>query len=161
MVDVRAAFARRGGNALLLHRLAMRYQNNGQVIDVTGWHRDGTPFAFVSAPFKSDPIERAGEIAHDLVRLHTGKPPQTVKESRMAAPKPITGLATVLRDNLAKASARAAKLADDVKGSVDNLHTQLDGAEKVKAEIDSAANEIQKAIGMDNGGPPLSETPAA
>jgi hypothetical protein len=154
MVDVRAAFERAGSGQLRLHHAAMRYERGGQVLDFTGYHKDGTPFAFVSAPFKTDPMQRAGEIGHDLVRAHTGTPPQSSSGTKpMPTPKPIAGLADVLRNNLAAASARAEKLATDVKGSVDNLHARLDDAEKVKAGIDAASADIQQALGMDNGGP--------
>lgn len=76
MADIRAAFKRAAGTDLRLDHLALRYQNNGQVIDATGWHADETPFAFVSEAFRGDPQMRAAEIAHDLIRAHSGKPPK-------------------------------------------------------------------------------------
>lgn len=77
----------------------------------------------------------------------------------MPAPSPIKGFAATLRDQLKAASDRAARLAGEVQDSVDNLHARFDDAEKVKQEIDSAAAEIHDALGGDNGGPPLSDTP--
>lgn len=71
----------------------------------------------------------------------------------MPATTSIKGLAGKLRDHLAKAAARAESIAGDVEKSVENLHVQMDVADKMKKEIDTAASEIQHVLGMDNGGP--------
>lgn len=169
---MRAAFDRAAQGQLRVDKLALRYQNNGQVIDVTGWHADDTPFAFVSAPFRTDPNSRAGEIAHDLIRAHTGAPPPqsptvppavtaVIKKatSAMPTPQPITGLAALLKQNLAAANARAQKLASDFPNDVATLNARLDEAEKVQTDIRQASADIHDALGGGNGGPPLSDTP--
>ena len=163
MADVRAAFTNAARGRLTLNRAGLSYQANKQVLAFTGFHADGTPFAFLSAPFIGDPYERAREVALDLIRAHTGIPaPRQApppKGPSMPAPQPIKDLASVLRQSLQSATDRAKQIAGDVQGSVANLHTQMDSAEKIKSEIDSAASEIQHAIGMDNGGPSLGPLP--
>lgn len=161
MADVRAAFVNAGRGSLTLDRAGLTYQANKQVLAFTGWHADGKPFAFTSAPFDGDPYQRAQQIASNLIRDHTDKLPEPIPQEckAMPAPQPIKGLASVLRQSLADATERAAKIAVGVQDSVANLHTQMDNAEKVKGEIDAAAAEIQQAIGMDNGGPSLVPLP--
>jgi hypothetical protein len=41
------------------------------VLNATGWHADGTPFAFRSQPFTGDPVARAKLAAEYLVSAHT------------------------------------------------------------------------------------------
>lgn len=165
MADIRAAFSRTGQGRLRLDQAGLGYKGNQQYLTFTGWHVDGTPFVFASAPFNGDPDQRAREIAADLIRAHTGKPLPPVlptfhvKDSAMPAPQPIKDLASILRGSLKDATDRAQKLAHDVQGSVANLHVQMDTAEKVKSEVDEAAAAIQQAIGTDNGGPSLGPLP--
>jgi len=173
VADLRNAFHLAARGQLRLDQASLRHQNNGQVLNFTGWHADNTPFAFVSAPFHGHPNERAAQIAADLIQAHTGgaqafsvmqmPTPSARQVSRpspigpsMPTPPAISGLAALLRQNLAAANARAAKIAADFPVSVATLNSRLDEAEKIKGEIDAAANDIQQAMGMDNGGPSLS-----
>lgn len=71
----------------------------------------------------------------------------------MAAPSSIKNFGQQLRDHLKRATDRADKLSADVGASVDNLHLRLDETESLKKEIDSAAADIQAAIGTPNGAP--------
>jgi len=149
MASVRAGFLAASGGALRLHDAALSYSGPAQVLKFTGWHDDGLPFAFVSAPFTDDPVARAGEIARDLIAAHTG-------QTTMPAPPPIAGLAATLRSQLKAATERADKIAARAKDSVTNLHNVLDGAEGVVQDVDAAAADIQAALGLStNGGPPL------
>jgi hypothetical protein len=73
--NISTLFEAAGQGRLKLHTAGLSYvDNNEQVLKFTGWHADGTPFAFVSAPFASDPHTRAIQVAHDLIVAHTGKP---------------------------------------------------------------------------------------
>lgn len=127
-----------------------RYDDAGRkILSFSGWHKDETPFAFVTAPFDGDPIERARQIARDLIAAHTGR-------STVPAPAPIKGLANTLRQSLTDATDRANRVALKAKDSVANLHTVIDGAESVIQEVDAAAADIQAALGVStNGGPAL------
>ena len=74
----------------------------------------------------------------------------------MPAPAPIAGLASTLRDHLREATARADQVARRAKESVSNLHQVLDAAEGTVQQLDTAAADIQAALGLStNGGPPL------
>jgi hypothetical protein len=150
MAVVRAAFLAAAAGALRLEDASLGYSGPAQVLKFTGWHDDGLPFAFVSAPFTGDPVERAKAIARDLVAAHTG--------NTMPAPAPITSLAQTLRGELTKATARAAQIGADAKTHVANLHAVLDSAEGVVNEVKAASADIQSALGLStNGGPPLDQ----
>src|SRR5437764_6906719 len=115
-----------------MHQASLRYDDAGrQILGLTGWHPDGTPFAFASAPFAGDPAQRAAEIATDLAIAHAGTGPSYVshpaqpsqpQRKPMATP-PINGLAATLRDQLKAATARADAIAAKAKASVGNLHS--------------------------------------
>ncbi len=152
MPSVRAAFLGAAAGALRLADASLRYSGPAQVLKFTGWHDDGLPFAFVSAPFTGDPGTRAREIARDLVAAHTG--------DTMPAPISITSLAETLRGELTKATARAAQIGAEAKQHVANLHAVLDTAEGVVNEVKGACADIQSALGLStNGGPPLEQQP--
>lgn len=152
MQTIRDAFAAAAGGALRLHNAGMSYSGTAQVLKFTGWRDNGLPFVFVSDPFTGDPVVRAAEIARDLIAAHTGQP----SERPMPAPTPITGLAGVLRDQLKAATDRAGQIAARATSSVTNLHGVLDTAEGVVKDVDSAAADIQSALGLStNGGPAL------
>ncbi|WP_316205756.1 hypothetical protein [Bradyrhizobium sp. SZCCHNS1012] len=51
------------------------------VLNVKGWHADGTPFGFRSQPFTGDPVARAKLAAEHLVDAHTGKPASTTERT--------------------------------------------------------------------------------
>jgi hypothetical protein len=151
--DVRAAFLAASRPGLRLHQATLRYDDAGrQILGFAGWHGDGTPFAFASAPFAGNPAQRAAEIAIDLALAHGG-----TTRRNMATP-PINGLAATLREHLKAATARADAIAAKAKDSVGNLHSVLDTAEATVKQVDAAAADIQAALGLSsNGGPPIEE----
>lgn len=153
MPAVRAAFTAAAAGALRLKDAGLSYSGAAQVLKFSGWHDDGLPFAFVSAPFTGAVTERARAIARDLVAAHTG--------NTMPAPISITSLAETLRGELTKATARAAQIGTDAKQHVANLHAVLDSAEGVVNDVKAASADIQSALGLStNGGPPLDHDPA-
>lgn len=146
---LREAFLAAAQGALRLQDAGLSYSGPAQVLKFTGWHDDGLPFAFVSAPFIGDPMQRAAQISRDLIAAHTGTP-------AMPAPPAIGGLAAILRESLTSATARASQIGADAKAHVANLHTVLDTAEGVVNEVKTAATDIQAALGLStNGGPAL------
>jgi hypothetical protein len=166
IVDVRTAFILAGAGDLSLHDATMRHVGDGaQVLQFTGAHRDGARFDYVSQPFRDDPDQRAREIAAELVSTHAINSAITVNQQEnrpMPAPAPIAGLASTLRDHLTLATARADQVARRAKESVSNLHQVLDAAEGTVAQLDTAASDIQAALGLStNGGPPLEPTKSA
>jgi hypothetical protein len=172
MADVRAAFIVAGGGDLSLTDAAMRHVGEGaHVLQFVGAHRDGARFDHISPPFRGDPDQRAREIAAELVRARAGHSPEAGSSARalsaatvinqqedrpMPAPAPIAGLASTLRDHLREATARADQVARRAKESVSNLHQVLDAAEGTVQQLDTAAADIQAALGLStNGGPAL------
>jgi hypothetical protein len=186
MADVRAAFILAGGGDLSLTDAAMRHVGEGaHVLQFVGAHRDGARFDHISPPFRGDPDQRAREIAAELVRARADEPASgecparalmewprwplaslasaaaatmiNQQEDRsMPAPAPIAGLASTLRDHLREATARADQVARRAKESVSNLQQVLDVAEGTVQQLDTAAADIQAALGLStNGGPPL------
>jgi hypothetical protein len=155
MADVRAAFILAGGGDLSLTDAAMRHVGEGaNVLQFVGAHRDGARFDHISPPFRGDPDQRAREIAAELVAAATMINQQ--EDRSMPAPAPIAGLASTLRDHLREATARADQVARRAKESVSNLHQVLDAAEGTVQQLDTAAADIQAALGLStNGGPPL------
>jgi hypothetical protein len=155
MADVRAAFILAGGGDLSLTDAAMRHVGEGaHVLQFVGAHRDGARFDYISPPFRGDPDQRAREIAAELVAAATMINQQ--EDRSMPAPAPIAGLASTLRDHLRGATARADQVARRAKESVSNLHQVLDAAEGTVQQLDTAAADIQAALGLStNGGPPL------
>jgi len=155
MADVRAAFILAGGGDLSLTDAAMRHVGEGaHVLQFVGAHRDGARFDHISPPFRGDPDQRAREIAAELVAAATVINQQ--EDRPMPAPAPIAGLASTLRDHLREATARADQVARRAKESVSNLHQVLDAAEGTVQQLDTAAADIQAALGLStNGGPPL------
>ena len=155
MADVRAAFILAGGGDLSLTDAAMRHVGEGaHVLQFVGAHRDGARFDHISPPFRGDPDQRAREIAAELVAAATMINQQ--EDRSMPAPAPIAGLASTLRDHLREATARADQVARRAKESVSNLHQVLDSAEGTVQQLDTAAADIQAALGLStNGGPPL------
>jgi hypothetical protein len=160
IADVRAAFILAGGGELSLHDAAMRHVGEGaHTLHFVGAYRDGTRFDHVSSPFRGDPDQRARAIAAELVAARAVSAATMInpQEDRpMPAPAPIAGLASTLRDHLREATARADNVARRAKESVSNLHQVLDAAECTVAQLDTAAADIQAALGLStNGGPPL------
>ena len=141
---VRAQFRKVG---LSLEDLRLEATGDGRrVIKATGHFVDGMPFVEVCAPFQGDPVERAFELASDLVRMHHG--------GDMAAPGKIGGVADALDDLLRQATARADAVVARAQNSKAKLDSVLDSADEVAKAIDDAAANIQAKLGLHgNGGP--------
>jgi hypothetical protein len=146
---IRATFLGTAGDKLRLETTAMVQESSGRRLHFTGFHADGTPFAVESAPFTGSPIERAAQMAADVLTTHTGVP-------FMPAPAAIAGLATTLREALKAATDRANSVGARATSSVANLNGVLDTAEGVIKGVDAAAADVQAALGLNtNGGDPL------
>src|SRR5690242_11642648 len=71
MEGVRTAFLHAAAGRLRLDHAGLTYRDDAQVLALTGWHADGTPFALVTAPFCGDVQLRARQPAR---RQHRSKP---------------------------------------------------------------------------------------
>ena len=123
----------------------LEYDKDGQqIISVTGWHADQTPFAIRTAPFSGDPVSRAQQLAFDLIQTHSG--------GTVAAPG--KNLADGVGDILSRLKDRSEAAHTRLGASVDNMNKQVDDVEKMAADIDAAAAKIQGMLSAHtNGGP--------
>lgn len=146
---IRSTFEGTAGAKLKLVSTGATEETNGTVLHFTGFHADGAPFVVRCAPFTGSPLERAAQLAADIIQTHTGVP-------FMPAPVAIRSLAATLRDSLASASARATAMAASAVTEVGNLHSVLDEGDAMLKDVKAAAAEVQSALGLStNGGPPL------
>lgn len=142
---IRTTFLGTAGGTLRLETAVLEQESAGYVLAFTGFHADGAPFVVRCAPFTGCPIDRAAQLAADIIKTHTGV-------SSMSAT--VTGLAATLRQRLTEVTARAGQITAKAHSSVDNLSSVLDGAEQTITDLDKAAADVQAALGMNtNGGP--------
>src|SRR6266700_3050340 len=62
---IRNTFIGTAGGRLRLESTGLTEESHGTRLHFTGFHRDGTPFVVLSAPFTGSPIERAAQMAVD------------------------------------------------------------------------------------------------
>ena len=140
---LRTAFLAAGKGRL---RLASAGQTSDGRLKFTGWHHDGTPFAFVSSRFTGDPLDRAAQIAQDLITAHTG-------DHLMSAPPQITGLTDLIKGDFATTIARAGQAGEKLRAASDNLATVSAQVETLADDTNRATAALQAAIGgQTNGG---------
>jgi hypothetical protein len=144
------------------------------VLTASGFHQDGTPYAFASAPFIGDPVSRAEQAATDLVKAHTGETTVTDTPQRLvtgsaqgpASTASTVGLAAVAAATLAPAkpgdlkstldrlrarkAAFAANMASTVAQTEDALTKAEDHLKDQQAEAQAFLDEVNQ---LTNGGP--------
>jgi hypothetical protein len=142
---IRATFLGTARGRLRLESTGLTEESNGRRLHFTGFHADGTPFVVLSAAFTGSPIERAAQMATDIITTHTGVPFMSAT---------VSGLALTLRERLTQVTQRAGEITAKAHSSVDNLSAVLDSAEQTIADVDKAAADVQSALGLNtNGGP--------
>lgn len=147
---IRSTFIATARGRLRLESAGLTVEGEDKQLHFTGFHADGFPFVQLSAAFTGDPLERATQMAVDIMTTHTGVP-------FMPAPAAIKGLAATLREQLTAATARAAALGEKAITEVANLNSVLNEGEAVVKEVTDATAEVKAALGLStNGGPPLS-----
>ncbi len=139
---VRATFEGTAGRQLRLVSTHMAIESAGRVLGFTGFHADGKPFCVLSAAFTTSPIERAAQMAQDIIATHTGAPMSAV----------VTGVASTIRLKLGDALTRAAAFGAKADASVENLNGVLaQGEDQIRA-VDQAAADLQAALGFSSNG---------
>lgn len=127
--DIEGLF-RSAAPGIILHHAGLSYGPlNAQVLKFTGWHADGTPFAYVSAPFFGDPHTRSIQIAHDLVVAHTGKKPMS-----------LLGKMNALTE-------RAQDFTKDTENALDSLAEKIGASEKKREAALAKHHGYYDAIG--------------
>ena len=152
-MTIRAAFTDAG---LRLKHVGLRLgKKGGKQLVATGFHADGTPFAFASAEFNDDPVNRARLAAADLIRAHTGWPqpddPSTQRKDPMSKMGTIAGRMAELKGRLERRSEQVIRRMDGVavrsEEAFERTEAIIEEAEKEVAEIE------QVAATLTNGGP--------
>src|ERR1700731_1586235 len=125
MESVRIAFAAAAGGALRLEHAGLSYQGGNQVLSLTGWHADGTPFALVTAPFAGDVQARARPAGRDII-WGAGAAPNPIDSLRRKPPmsKKGSGLAR-LRGGLMNLDASADALATRLESAMGSLQGEM------------------------------------
>lgn len=157
--DIRAAFVEAAAPGVTLHDAQIEYAPAGdsrwlletdgktQRLKFTGWHADGTPFAFVSAAFAGDPIEQTRNIAHSLSAAHTG--------TRSIDPmsRPASGLARLL-DALKSIDIDANATAAEFEAQSARVHGALAVTKQIVGTVKQAADDLEAVNAQySNGGP--------
>lgn len=152
MADIRAAFEAVAGKRMRLQHAALRYQDKGQVLDLTGWHADDTPFVYSSAPFHVDPNERAKEIAADLIRAAEALSDRpNIRESHVMAEN---GSVPEQKTAIAPAAAKPAADIDahsKMMALVDMFDSGLKGLEQEIDELMQAFPDVLKEAEQNTG----------
>ena len=166
MESVRIAFGAAAGGALRLAHAGLAYQGGQQVLSLTGWHADGTPFALVTAPFAGDVQARARQAARDIIAAHGTSPPPT--QPLTPPPTPIdsrrstvdmsqkgSGLARLM-GGLKNLDASADALATRLETAMASLQGEMATTAQIVGNVESSVDDLRGVNALySNGGPPL------
>ncbi len=161
MDGVRAAFVDAAQGRLRLEHAGLGYRGNAQVLSLTGWHADGTPFAFATAPFSGDVQTRARQAARDLIAAHAGTTPPAPKESTPLLRRDSTmsqkgsGLARLM-GGLKNLDAGADALAVRLETALAAMTAEMATTAQIVGNVEQSAADLQAVNRLySNGGPPL------
>lgn len=133
--------------------VGLKFGSHGHVLTATGWHPDGTPFAFASAPFLGDAVERAYTAALAIVAAHNGQSVNSApqKGSFMGKLDNLAGRMQRLKVNL---EARADNLLERVEATEKRGLAALEGHESVLAATEHDIEAMEDSVAqMTNGAP--------
>jgi hypothetical protein len=167
MDSVRAAFRVAAQGLLRLEHAGLAYDTNGQILSLTGWHADGTPFALVTAPFCGDVHARARQAACDIIVAHDG--------AASSAPAPFVksdaSTATLRRDStmsqkgsglarlmggLKNLDAGADALASRLETALAAMTSEMATTAQIVGNVEQSAADLQAVNRLySNGAPPL------
>jgi hypothetical protein len=160
MESVRIAFGVAAAGALRLEHAGLAYQGGQQVLSLTGWHADGTPFALVTAPFAGDVQTRARQAARDIIAAHGS--------AQTCVPTPIDSLRSTvnmsqkgsglarLMGGLRNLDAGADALATRLESAMTSLQGEMATTAQIVGNVESSVNDLRTVNALySNGGPPL------
>ena len=156
MESVRIAFGAAAGGALRLAHAGLTYQGGDQVLSLTGWHADGTPFALVTAPFTGDVQARARQAARDIIAAH-GAPPSPIDSprSKTTMSQKGSGLARLM-GGLKNLDASADALATRLETAMGSLQGEMATTAQIVGNVESSVDDLRGVNALySNGGPPL------
>ncbi|HLH92539.1 MAG TPA: hypothetical protein VKX28_29270 [Xanthobacteraceae bacterium] len=162
MESVRIAFGAAAAGALRLEHAGLAYQGGQQVLSLTGWHADGTPFALVTAPFAGDVQARARRAARDIIAAHGSAPtpslsPTPIDSLRSTAnmSQKGSGLARLM-GGLRNLDASADALATRLETAMASLQGEMATTAQIVGNVESSVNDLRTVNALySNGGPPL------
>jgi hypothetical protein len=166
MESVRIAFGAAAGGALRLAHAGLAYQGGQQVLSLTGWHADGTPFALVTAPFSGDVQQRARQAARDIIAAHGATPTPTPTlpltrtpidsmRSTITMSQKGSGLARLM-GGLKNLDASADALATRLESAMASLQGEMATTAQIVGNVESSVNDLRTVNALySNGGPPL------
>ena len=165
MDGVRGAFRDAAQGQLRLDHAGLAYRGSAQVLSLTGWHADGTPFAIVTAPFSGDVQQRARQAARDIIAAHTGAPPPAAltqptqptpslrRETTMSQKG--SGLARLM-GGLKNLDANADALAARLETALASITTEMATTTQIVGNVEQSVADLQAVNRLySNGGPPL------
>ena len=166
MEGVRVAFLHAAEGRLRLDHAGLSYRGTAQVLSLTGWHADGTPFAFVTAPFAGDVQQRARQAARDLVAAHVGaalpspspagegSPIQHLRRD-IAMSKKGSGLARLM-GGLKNLDDGADALATRLESALATMASEMATTTQIVGNVEQSVADLQAVNRLySNGGPPL------
>lgn len=133
--------------------------SEGYILTASGFHADGTPYAFASAPFTGDPVARAEQAAADLVKAHTGESPVTDTASTVGLAAVAAATATPaapgdLKSAISRFRAHKAAFTAEIVATEQKFEEALDkGKAALKAHADEAQAFLDEINQLSNGGP--------
>src|SRR5262249_32527835 len=153
---VRSAFLAAAQGRLRLDHAGLSYQNSHQVLSFTGWHADGAPFAMVTAPFDDDPIQRAGQVARDIVAAYVGRPasaPINELRSKVAMSQKGSGLARLM-GGLRALDTDADALASRLEAAMANLTAEMATTTQIVGNVEGSVNDLRAVNALYSNGAP-------
>jgi hypothetical protein len=146
-----SAFERSG---LRPKHVGRRFSSKGQVLFATGWHADGTPFAFASAPFHGNPVQRSIEVVAGLIAAHgaqlSADASTSQRTGKMGKLETVADRMSALK---AKLDGRADRLLKRVEDAEHRGNEAFDKNEAILDQTDREIAEMEQSIAQVTNGP--------
>jgi hypothetical protein len=173
MEGVRTAFLHAAAGRLRLDHAGLTYRDGAQILALTGWHADGTPFALVTAPFCGDVQRRARQAACNIVAAHAGAGEAAAPQAAEAATsieatngevtmsQKGSGLARLM-GGLKNLDAGADALAGRLETALAAMATEMATTSQIVGNVEQSVADLQAVNRLySNGGPPLPSSAAS
>ncbi len=167
MEGVRVAFLHAAEGRLRLDHAGLTYRGNAQVLALTGWHADGTPFALVTAPFTGDVQLRARAAARDIIAAHgaapAADPPASIQSLRrqIIMSQKGSGLARLM-GGLKNLDDSADALATRLELALAGMTAEMATTTQIVGHVEQSVADLQAVNRLySNGGPPLPSSPGS
>lgn len=150
IATARIAFQAAGGPALRLSGLELRYLGNRQVLAVSGWHADGTPFARATPPFDGSPLAAAADLAKRIVAAH-GRQQENSRSNPTMSQKG-SGLARLM-GGLKALDEGADALAGRLETALGNLNAEMATTTQIVGNVEQSVEDLRAVNRLYSNGP--------